>query len=183
MMLKISMHVTQNARPDESIVSNRPGQADNQSFLTFKVAGHTYAVSLLQIREVRTAVHMTRVAHAPSYVLGVTSVRGEIVPVIDLKERFKLPRDQVESSQQLVLISELESRKVGIQVDSVLDVVSIQQAAIQAVPRTTMAIDIRYLIGMTQFGEQVVLLIDLQKVLQPEELHAVAEATEEATLS
>ncbi len=182
-MLKISVHATQQSRPDESITINTTGQADSQSFLTFKVSGHTYAVSLLQIREVRTGTHLTRVAHAPSYVVGVTSVRGEIVPVINLKERFKLNRDELESPQELVLISELESRKVGIQVDSVLDVISIHSGAIQAVPRTTMAIDIRYLIGMTQIGEQVVLLIDLQKILQPEELHAVTRATDEAAFS
>lgn len=182
-MLKISVHATPKLRPDESIMIDSTSQTDGESFLTFKVSSHTYAVSLLQIREVRTGAHLTRVAHAPSYVVGVTSVRGEIVPVIDLKDRFKLNREQVESGQELVLISELQSRKVGIQVDSVLDVVTIASTAIQAVPRTTMAIDIQYLIGMTQLGEQVVLLIDLHKILQPEELHAVAEATEEAAVS
>lgn len=182
-MLKISVHATQPSHPEDSIMAKPTDHADSQSFLTFKVSGHTYAVSLLQIREVRTGAHLTRVAHAPSYVVGVTSLRGEIVPVIDLKERFNLNREKVAGRQDLVLISELESRKVGIQVDSVLDVISIHSAAIQTVPRTTMAIDIRYLIGMTQLGEQVVLLIDLQKVLQPEELHAVARVTEEATFS
>jgi purine-binding chemotaxis protein CheW len=156
---------------------------ETRSFLTFKVAGHIYAVNLLQIREVRTASVMTRVAHAPNYVVGVTSIRGEIIPVIDLKKRFGLETKHDEIFQGLILISELENRKVGIQVDNVMDVSSLDMRSIQPVPSTTMAIDLKYLLGMTQIDDQLVLLVDLQKILQPEELHAVSQVAEEAALS
>ena len=120
---------------------------------------------------------------SPPYVVGVTSIRGEIIPVINLKRRFHLDSHTDESDKGLVLISEMDSRKVGIQVDNVQEVIDINMAVVQAVPRTTMAIDIQYLIGMSQVEGQVVLLVDLQKLLKPEELHAVAMATEETVLA
>jgi purine-binding chemotaxis protein CheW len=178
-MFKISV----NSNPKSQSIASQSIQAESntttQPFLVFKLSTHLYAVNLLQIREVRKIPAMTRVAHAPSYVVGVTSIRGEIVPVINLKERFKLDRSLCETDQDMVIISEMEGKKVGILVDSVQEVVNIDMNAVQAVPRTIMAIDMQYLLGMTQDEGQVILLVDLQKILQPDELHAVAQVTPE----
>jgi purine-binding chemotaxis protein CheW len=182
-MLKISVHSDPLARSVKDDTSTLEENITTVPFLVFKLADQLYAVNLLQVREVRTISVLTRVAHAPAYVAGVTSIRGEIIPVINLKKRFKLDSHTDEADKSLVLISEMDSRKVGIQVDSVQEVVDMNMRAVQRVPRTTMAIDIQYLLGMSHVDAQLVLLVDLQKILQPEELHAVSMATEEVVLT
>ena len=171
---------------EDSITSSRNNaddrhallESDRLAYLSFRVGEHGYAVDLLQIREVRSLPQLTRVAHAPSYVLGVISLRGEIVPVIDLKKRFSLAQSQ-SSATPLVVVSEVEGRKVAMLVDSVNEVVSVSAQEIQSIPRTTMAIDMKYLLGMVQHESQVLLLLDLRKILTPSELHNVSEAIEE----
>jgi purine-binding chemotaxis protein CheW len=182
-MLKISVQSSPQSQRAVEQASKLDDDITTVPFLIFKIATHLYAVNLLQVREVRTISMMTRVAHAPPYVVGVTGIRGEIIPVINLKKRFNLDSHPNESDKGLVLISEMDARKVGIQVDSVQEVIEINMAVVQAVPRTTMAIDIQYLVGMAQVDGQVVLLVDLQKILQPEELHAVAMSVDEAALA
>ncbi len=149
--------------------------------LSFNLGEHRYAVNLLHIREVRAMPKLTRVAHAPDYVLGVTSLRGEIIPVLDLKTRFSLPENTGQSDAGLLIVSEMEQRKVAVKVDAVHDVISVAEQEIQSIPRTAMAIDIKYLHGMVQHDGQVILLIDLQKILSPDELHAVSPQTDRAS--
>jgi purine-binding chemotaxis protein CheW len=177
-MLKVTIaNVQASARPTAS-AQNAAAASQSDSFLMFSVSGHSYAVRLLDIREVRKAAEMTRVAHAPKYVRGVTSIRGEIIPVINLKERFGLPRNQADDIQSLILVSEMEGRRIAIEVDAVSEVIAVDPAAVQAIPKTTMVIDIKYLLGMVQHLDTVVLLLDLAKILKPSELHEMS-----ATLS
>jgi purine-binding chemotaxis protein CheW len=157
---------------------------DTQSHLMFNLAKQLYAVNLTSIREVRKMPRLTRVAHAPDYVLGVGSVRGEIVPVIDLKKRFDFGADfesKISAEDQLILITEIDGRKAAVTVDSISEVVHISQSQISAIPKTTMAIDIKYLQGLVQHEGKVVLLVDLQKIMAPEELHAAGINPELAT--
>jgi purine-binding chemotaxis protein CheW len=149
-----------------------------QSHLTFYLANQLYAVNLTSIREVRKMPRLTRVAHAPAYILGVGSVRGEIVPVVDLKKRFDFATNMelntlISQENQLILITEIDGRKAAITVDSISEVVAISKTQISAIPKTMMAIDIKYLQGLVQHDGKVVLLVDLQKIMAPEELHAI----------
>lgn len=162
---------------------DRPTGAAEQeqlAHLSFGISGHLYAVNLLQIREVRSVARLTHVAHAPRYILGVTSIRGEIIPVLDLRVRFGLPQLVDPGDKSLVMVSEIGERRIGIRVDSVHDVIALAESSVQPIPRSTMAIDVRYLRGMVQHEGQVVLLVDLGKILDPQELHAVQASREEA---
>jgi purine-binding chemotaxis protein CheW len=152
---------------------------DTESHLTFTLAKQTYAVALTSIREVRKMPPLTRVAHAPNYILGVGSVRGEIVPVIDLKKRFaiemdanELPTSSILLQDRLILITEIDGKRAAVTVDSISEVVMFSKAQISEIPKTTMAIDLKYLHGMVQHEGTVLLLIDLEKILEPDELHS-----------
>jgi purine-binding chemotaxis protein CheW len=156
---------------------------DAQSHLTFFLANQLYAVNLTSIREVRKMPRLTRVAHAPDYILGVGSVRGEIVPTVDLKKRFGLSIGTVTSQapmatprpeDQLILITEIDGRRAAVTVDSISEVITISKNQISPIPKTAMAIDIKYLHGLVQHEGKVLLLVDLQKIMDPDELHATA---------
>jgi purine-binding chemotaxis protein CheW len=149
------------------------GQSDDaQSHLMFWLDQQLYAVNLTSIREVRKVPPLTRVAHSPSYLLGVGSIRGEIVPVIDLKTRFCLPSTSESSIEKLIIITEVNGRRAAVTVDSISEVFSVSKSQISAIPKTAMAIDIKYLKGMVQHDGHILLLVDLEKILEPEELHS-----------
>ncbi len=146
--------------------------------LNFRLCGQIYAVALTKIREVSKLPQITRVAHAPPYIMGVCSLRGEIVPVVDLQKRFGLPMQAlVIPSEQLILVTEMDTRKVAVVVDAVLDVIEIEIAErdIQPIPKSTLAIDLKYLLGMTQIENDLILIIDAPKLLDPSELHSIHE--------
>jgi purine-binding chemotaxis protein CheW len=154
---------------------------ETQSHLTFSLANQTYAVNLKSIREVRKMPPLSRVAHAPSYILGVGSIRGEIVPVVDLKKRFDLgisadyqTAKTSGHNEQLILVTEIEGKRAAVTVDSISDVEQFSSTQISTIPKTAMAIDLKYLRGMVQHGEKVLLLIDLEKILEPDELHQLS---------
>jgi purine-binding chemotaxis protein CheW len=164
-------------------VKERQGGREGQSHLIFTLAEQTYAVNLTSIREVRKMPPLTRVAHAPDYIVGVGSIRGEIVPVVDLRKRFSLsPADSVHGASatpfndQLILITEIDGKRAAVTVDSISEVVVIADTQTSPIPRTAMAIDLKYLQGMVQHEGRVLLLVNLQKILEPEELHATANA-------
>jgi purine-binding chemotaxis protein CheW len=152
---------------------------DTESHLTFTLAKQTYAVSLTSIREVRKMPPLTRVAHAPNYILGVGSIRGEIVPVVDLRKRFSIDISAEELAMssnlmqdKLILITEIDGKRAAVTVDSISEVVIFSKSQISEIPKTTMAIDLKYLHGIVQHEGNVLLLIDLEKILEPDELHS-----------
>jgi purine-binding chemotaxis protein CheW len=143
----------------------------SRSFLCFFLCGQQYAIDLIDIREVKPMPEpeqLTRVAHAPKYVKGVANLRGNIVPIIDLKQRFGLFS---ESEQSLLIVTEIEGKRVAIAVDEVKEVTQVFAKQIQSIPRTAMALDIRYLSGMINTVEGMVLILNIGFLLKPEELH------------
>ena len=168
------------------IQANANSQLASQSYLTFEVGGHCYAVNLKLIREVRALPSFTAVSHAPDYILGVTSLRGEIVPIVDLRKRFSLS-DSLQAQQSnaknstLILVTDIDSRRIAVTVDAVNDVIELGEDQLQAIPKTTMAIDLEYLLGMAQHGSTVVLLIDVAKILTPSQLHEVRTSIQVST--
>jgi purine-binding chemotaxis protein CheW len=141
--------------------------------LAFMLCGQLYAADLRDIIEVRQLPALTRVAHAPAYILGVASMRGEIVPVVDLRIRFALPTNEGDTAatSSLILVTEIEGKRTAVMVDAISDVIDIDPAQISKIPKSTMAVDIRYLKGMVQIEEKVMLIIDVTKLLTFEELH------------
>jgi purine-binding chemotaxis protein CheW len=160
----------QNTSLNEQSTELDPAQT-SRSFLSFFLCGQQYAIDLIDIREVKPMPgpeQLTRVAHAPSYVKGVANLRGNIVPIIDLKQRFGLFN---ESDQSLLIVTEIDGKRVAIAVDEVKEVSQVYPSQIQAIPRTAMALDVKYLSGMINTVEGMVLILNIGFLLKPEELH------------
>jgi purine-binding chemotaxis protein CheW len=174
-MINIQVNTSANSFDPQSKTS----ADDTESHLTFTLADQTYAVSLTSIREVRKMPPLTRVAHAPNYILGVGSIRGEIVPIVDLRKRFAiemnaegLTTSMNRMQDRLILITEIDAKRAAVTVDSISEVAKFSKSQMSEIPKTTMAIDLKYLHGMVQHEGKVLLLIDLKKILEPEELHS-----------
>lgn len=138
-------------------------------YLTVNLAEEEYGIDILAVREIRGWTPVTRIPQAPQYVLGVLNLRGAIVPVIDLRLRFGLSREAYSATTVTVIIT-VASRLFGIVVDAVSDVLDIEDTHLRPVPDMGTAVDTEYLKGLTSIGERMVLLLDADKLLQPQDV-------------
>ena len=147
--------------------SNSDGTAATQ-YLTVNLADEEYGIDILAVREIRGWSPVTRIPQAPGYVLGVLNLRGAIVPVLDLRLRFGLSREEYTGTTVTVVIT-VAGRLFGVVVDAVSDVLDVEQNNVRPVPDMGTAVDTEYLKGLTSIGERMVLLLDADKLLQPQD--------------
>ncbi|WEN14579.1 chemotaxis protein CheW [Rhodanobacter sp. AS-Z3] len=148
---------------------NDQGTAPTVQQLTFNLAGEEYGVDILSVREIRGWSRVTRIPQTPAYLLGVLNLRGAIVPIMDLRLRFGLEREAYGDSTVVIIVAVAE-RLFGIVVDAVSDVVDIDPAAIKPVPDMGAVVETRYLKGLATHVERMVMLLDVEKLMRPDEV-------------
>jgi len=149
-------------------MSDNPQSEAPSQYLAVNLAQEEYGIDILAVREIRGWTPVTRIPQAPHYVLGVLNLRGAIVPVIDLRLRFGLEREAYDATTVTVIIT-VAGRLFGVVVDSVSDVLDIEPSATRPVPDMGTAVDTEYLKGLTTVAERMVLLLDVDKLLQPQD--------------
>ena len=140
--------------------------------LTFDLAGEEYGVEILAVREIRGWSRVTRIPQTPAYLLGVLNLRGAIVPIMDLRLRFGLERESYGDSTVVIIVA-IAERLFGIVVDAVSDVVDIDPAAIKPVPDMGAVVDTRYLKGLATHVERMVMLLDVEQLMRPEDVETL----------
>jgi len=144
-----------------------------EKYLVFQIGNETYGVPLLQVQEIRTYTPATRVPNAPDYVLGVINLRGNIIAVIDARTRFGLPPLPDEEST-VVVVAQVNDKTFGLRLDSVSDVMDIPIEQIQPTPPIASEATQRFLNGVVQVGERVVILLNLREIFDIEALSQLA---------
>jgi len=147
---------------------NVRGDESQSQYLTVKLADEEYGIDILAVREIRGWTAVTRIPQAPHYVLGVLNLRGTIVPVLDLRLRFGLAREAYGATTVTVIVT-VAGRWFGVVVDGVSDVLDVDAASVRPVPDMGTAVDTEYLKGLTTVAERMVLLLDVDKLLQPQD--------------
>ncbi|MDE1893609.1 MAG: purine-binding chemotaxis protein CheW [Pseudomonadota bacterium] len=149
--------------------------ADHLQQLTFSLADEEYGVDILSVREIRGWSRVTRIPQTPSYVLGVLNLRGSVVPVMDLRLRFGLEREAYDDTTVTIIVA-IAERLFGIVVDSVSDVLDVDPAAIKPVPDMGLVVDTRYLKGLATHNERMLMLLDVHKLMRPEDVESLEAA-------
>jgi purine-binding chemotaxis protein CheW len=144
------------------------GDTLQSQYLTVNLAHEEYGIDILSVREIRGWTPVTRIPQSPHYVLGVLNLRGAIVPVIDMRLRFGLAREDYNATTVTVIVM-VAGRQFGVVVDAVSDVVDVAPNAMRPVPDMGTTVDTEYLKGLTTVGERMVLLLDADKLLQPQD--------------
>lgn len=143
-------------------------------FLTFKLGDVEYGVDIRLVQELRGYDAVTRIANAPEHIKGVINLRGLIVPIVDMRIRFNAgPVDYDQFT--VVIVLNVGGRVVGMVVDSVTDVTSLPPDSIKPPPEFGAAIDTRYVTGLGTLDERMIILVDIERLMAPDELH-IAEA-------
>jgi purine-binding chemotaxis protein CheW len=147
---------------------DRADRGPEQSVLTFQVGGETYGIDILDVREIIKLAEITEVPRTPPFLLGIISVRGAIIPVIDLRLRLQLPAPPP-GRQARTLVVMRNNQRFGFLVDAVGGVVRFSQAEIEPAPTTLVSQDVSYLSGIARqgegSGERIVVLLDLGAVV------------------
>lgn len=136
--------------------------------VTFRLAEETYGINVMHVQEVLRITEIAAVPGAPSYVLGIINLRGNVVTVIDTRSRFGLPSAETDDSSRIVII-EADKQVVGILVDSVAEVVELQQSEIDSAPNVGNEESSRYIQGVANLADDLLIVVDLNKLLTEEE--------------
>ena len=140
-----------------------------KQLVVFELADEYYGVDIANVDGIVKMQAITRVPHSPSFVEGVTNLRGEILPVIDLRKRFDLEAYQANTESRIINIA-IEDMKIGMIVDSVSEVLTIQDSMIEETPRIVSSVDSAFIIGIAKLGDRLIILLDLSRILHSEEV-------------
>jgi len=135
-----------------------------QEFLTFTLGEEEYAIDILRVQEIRGYDAVTRIANTPPYIKGVINLRGTIVPIVDLRIKFKLA-DVTYSEFTVVIILSVGERVIGIVVDSVSDVIMLDSEQIKPAPQFSAAMESDHITGIGTADERMLILIDIERLL------------------
>jgi purine-binding chemotaxis protein CheW len=137
-------------------------------YLTFKLADEEYGLEILKVREINGLMDITAVPQMPSYMKGVINLRGKVIPVVDLRLKFGF--DEIDHTEQTCIIVVDVGREIGIIVDTVSEVLDIAGKDIEPPPSMGGAADTSFILGMGKAGDEVKILLDIDKVLTGSEL-------------
>jgi purine-binding chemotaxis protein CheW len=133
-------------------------------FISFAIGDDQYGVDIMAVREIKGWSDITHLPKQPEYVRGVLNLRGAIVPIVDLRCRFGQGLTET-TPLHIVIIVQIDGRQVGLIGDRVLDIVSVDAAQIQKVPRTDSGHQIGFLSGLVAHDDGMIALIDLPTLL------------------
>lgn len=164
---------TQTAEVDLGI--DIDGDADQ--YLTFIMADEEYGVDILRVQEIRGWEHVTPVPNTPKYIKGVINLRGTIVPLVDLRERFgveQIPYGPTTVVIVLKILGEESERIMGIVVDAVADVYNIEDGKIKPAPDFGSVVSIEYVRGLASIDEKMLIVLEIDRLLSSADLQAMS---------
>lgn len=138
-------------------------------FLTFTLGSEHYGLDIMKVKEIRGYEPVTRIANAPPFIKGVLNLRGDIVPIVDLRLKFSVG-DAVYNNFTIVIMLQIGERIVGIVVDSVSDVINIDSDQVKPPPEFGVAFDSQYLHGLVPVNDNMVILLNIEKLVSGQEL-------------
>lgn len=144
--------------------------------VVFTLNHEDFAVPIEQVREINRLVQITPLPKAPQSILGLINLRGRVIPVVSLRERFGLPRGETNDASRIV-VGEVGGQTVGFLVDAVTEVMRLDGSCIEPSPQAVSGIDSTFIKGLGKMDDRIIILLDLTKVFDFSTMPtAVAEA-------
>ncbi len=147
-----------NAAPAASVAG-----AGVKQFISFRIGGEEYAIDIMAVREIKGWTETTSLPNQPQHILGVMNLRGTIVPVFDLRRRFGMGVTEASRSHVVIIVAVLD-RIVGLLVDAVSDILTIDSSEIRPVPEMDRGISADFLSGIVSINETMVVILALEEL-------------------
>jgi len=159
------------AKAADKTVMKRDGK-----YLTFSLAKEEYGIVILKIKEIIGMMPITTVPRTPPFIKGVVNLRGKVIPVVDLRLKFGMQEIPYTERTCIIVVEIAGPRStipMGVVVDSVSDVLNIETSDIEETPDFGAELDTKYILGMAKMNGGVKILLDIDKVIGPEEVPAL----------
>jgi len=143
------------------------GNAPLLQLVTFRLGEEEYAFDILSVREIKRMMEITRVPRSPDFIEGVVNLRGNVIPILDLRKRFGLPPREPDPETRII-VSEVDRRVVGFIVDTVTEVLRIHADTVEP-PGDIAGIDAEYIKGVGKIDDRLLILLDVDRVLSKQE--------------
>ena len=148
----------------------------NNEFLSFTLGKEEYGIDILKVQEIRGYDAVTSIANTPEFIKGVVNLRGIIVPIVDMRIKFKL--DNITYNElTVVIILNIAQRVVGMVVDGVSDVLTLKPEQIKPAPEFGGSFDTRYLLGLGTVDDRMLILVDIEKLMISSEMELIEKIT------
>ncbi len=156
------------AKPVERKSDKSQADAELNQLISFEVGEEEYGLEILRVKEVIRIREITRLPKAPHFVRGIINLRGDIIPIIDLRDRFGL-EERAYSTMTRVIVVDVEGRLVGMVVDAASQVVRIPSDQIDPPPPIVGGLSAEYIKGVGKLEERLVILLNIDRILSQEE--------------
>lgn len=157
------------AKETARVAEESAGIIEGGKFLTFQLQDEEYGLEILKVREIIGIMDITTVPQTPDYVKGVINLRGQVIPVIDLRLKFGLKESEY-GKRTCIIVVDVNGVMMGIVVDTVSEVMDIDTVDIEETPSFGTTLKTDYILGMGKVKGRVKILLDISKVLTSEEL-------------
>ncbi len=162
----------ENQKTSKSVV----GATSVERYLEFSLGAEVYAMPLLAVREVIAVPEITPIPYTPPHFLGMMNLRGQVISVIDLRLKFNMKQAATHTPETAIIICNIGSLSLGVVVNSVNSVLALTSQDISEKPGIESSINTAYITGVTRKDNQLVLLLDIGKVLNVTDYAAITQA-------
>ena len=153
-------------------------------YLTFALGAEEYGLEILKVREIIGYMEITAVPQTPEYVKGVINLRGQVIPVIDLRSKFAMDTAEITEETCIIVVEITQSVRqfqTGIVVDHVSEVLDIAGEDIEDAPQFGSSVDTNFILGMGKIGDTVKILLDIDKVLAGDDFSSLSSTPKDAS--
>lgn len=166
--MEAMMHAGATASEEEQVASE---------YLTFTLGSEEYAIDILKVQEIRGYESPTLIANSPDFIKGVINLRGIIVPIVDLRIKFRLGKIEY-TPFTVVIILNVAGRVIGIVVDSVSDVISLNGGQIRPAPDFSGSFDTKYILGLASVDARMMIVTDIERLMSSADMELIDAAAE-----
>ncbi|VAX37814.1 Positive regulator of CheA protein activity (CheW) [hydrothermal vent metagenome] len=166
-------------------IETTSNEANENKFLSFRIGKEEFGVEILRVREIIGVIDVTPLPQTPDYVKGVINLRGKIIPVIELRTKFGLDAKEYTEETCIIVVEVSDGGEehfhMGVIVDSVSEVLDIHRDHIEPAPRFGNSLNTSYIFGMGKVNNQVLILLDIDRVMTFCDLSSLAEVANSDT--
>ena len=145
----------------------------------FRLGNEEYGIDILKVQEINRIADITRIPQSPDFVEGVINLRGNVIPIIDLRKRFNMP-EREHDRQTRIVVGEIDGRTVGLVVDAVSEVIRLPANTIEPAPKIVSRDQADYITGIGKLDDRLLMLLDIDKILTVSDKDKLFEMSAEA---
>ena len=150
------------------------GDGAVSQIVSFRLANEEYGVDIMLAQEIIMPGQITRVPEVPEFICGLINLRGNVIPVVDLRKRFALEANDYDEHTRIIVVN-VGSKTVGVVVDAVTEVLRVNAEQIEPPPSSVSGMDHEYIRGLVKLEDRLLILLNIEKILSREEQAELAE--------